>query len=246
MLNENARGQLTGLLEGRKCLVFGVANNRSIAWAIAKSCHDAGAKLALTYQNDVTRKRVIPLAQQLGAKFVLPCDVENPAELDAVFATIGEEWGRLDAVVHAIAFADRASLSARFADTTSRQFEAALRVSCYSLIDVARRCEKLMPNGGSIVTMTSYGSEKVLPNYNVMGVAKAALECSVRYLAADFGPHNIRVNAVSAGPVKTLSAGAIPSFNEILRWNQSQSFLRRNVAPEEIGNTAIYLLFRHE
>ncbi len=230
------------LMAGKRGLVMGVANNRSIAWGITKACADAGAELALTFQGDAMEKRVRPLAEQVGAKLVMPCDVTDSASLDAAFATLKEQWGALDFVVHAIAFSDKSELDGRYVDTSEENFKQTLLVSCYSLTAVAQRAEKLMADGGSILTLTYYGAEKVMPHYNVMGVAKAALEASVKYLAADLGKDGIRVNAISAGPIKTLAASGIGDFRYILKWNEYNAPLRRTVTIEDVGYSAVYLL----
>lgn len=232
----------SGLMVGKRGLIMGLANNRSIAWGIAKACANAGAELAFTFQGEALQKRVIPLAESLGSKLVLPCDVIDPASMDAVFETLKEEWGQLDFLVHAIAYSNKDELDGRYLDTTLENFTATMAISCYSLATLCQRAEKLMTNGGSIVTLTYYGSEKVIPHYNVMGVAKAALEASVRYLAVDMGRNNIRVNAVSAGPIKTLAASGIGDFRYILKWNELNSPLKRNVTIDEVGNTSLYLL----
>ena len=229
-------------MAGKRGLIMGVANNRSIAWGIAKACHGAGADIALTYQGDALKKRVIPLAEEIGSDTVLPCDVTDKASMDAVFAELEAKWGRLDFLVHAIAYADKNELDGRYVDTSEENFTKSLLISCYSFTALARRAEKLMTDGGAMVTLTYYGAEKVMPHYNVMGVAKAALEASVRYLAADLGRHNIRVNAISAGPIKTLAASGISDFRYILKWNEYNSALRRTVTIEEVGNSALYLL----
>ena len=221
---------------------MGVANNRSIAWGIAKACHEAGAEIALTYQGEALKKRVVPLADELGSKLVLPCDVTDKASMDAVFDELKRAWGGLDFLVHAIAFADKNELDGRYVDTSEENFTKSLLISCYSFTALAQRAEKLMNSGGSMLTLTYYGAEKVMPHYNVMGVAKAALEASVRYLAADLGKQAIRVNAISAGPIKTLAASGISDFRYILRWNEYNSALRRTVTIEEVGNSALYLL----
>jgi enoyl-[acyl-carrier protein] reductase I len=231
-----------GLMSGKRGLVMGVANNRSIAWGIARACRAQGAELALTYQGDALRKRVEPLAREIGGLVVGHCDVTDPPTIDAVFAVIREKWGALDFLVHAIAFSDREQLVGRYIDTTAENFSRTLLISCYSLTAVAQRAEKLMQNGGALLTLTYYGAEKWMPHYNVMGVAKAALEASVRYLAADLGTKRIRVNAISAGPIKTLAASGVADFRYILRWNEYNAPLRRNVTPEEVGDTAMYLL----
>jgi enoyl-[acyl-carrier protein] reductase I len=230
------------LMQGKRGLVMGVANNRSIAWGIAQACAAQGAELAFTYQGDALKKRVEPLASSLGSRFVLPCDVTDAASMDSVFATLGQEWGRLDFLVHAIAFSDKAELDGRYVDTTEKNFTQTMLISCYSFTALAQRAEKLMTNGGSMLTLTYYGAEKVMPHYNVMGVAKAALEASVRYLAADLGKKNIRVNAISAGPIKTLAASGIADFRYILKWNEYNSALRRTVTIEEVGGSGLYLL----
>jgi enoyl-[acyl-carrier protein] reductase I len=234
--------QPTALMAGKRGLVLGIANNRSIAWGIAKACAAHGAELALTYQGDALRKRVEPLAAELGAHVVGHCDVTEPATVDAVFAEVERLWGDLDFVVHAIAFSDKGELDGRYVDTTADNFTKTLLISCYSFTAVAQRAERLMGQGGSLLTLTYYGAEKWMPHYNVMGVAKAALEASVRYLAADLGEKNIRVNAVSAGPIKTLAASGIGDFRYILKWNELNSPLRRTVTIEEVGESALYLL----
>ena len=230
-----------GILTGKRGLIMGVANNRSIAWGIARAAHQHGAALALTYQGDALKKRVEPLARELDAAVVGHCDVTEAATMDAVFAEVGRLWGGLDFLVHAIAFSDKDELTGRYVDTSEGNFTKTLLVSCYSFTAVAQRAEKLMTNGGSLLTLTYYGAEKWMPHYNVMGVAKAALEASVRYLAADLGPKNIRVNAISAGPIKTLAASGIGDFRYILRWNEYNSPLRRTVTTDEVGDTAAYL-----
>jgi enoyl-[acyl-carrier protein] reductase I len=234
--------EASNLMRGKRGLILGVANNRSIAWGIAKACRAHGAELALTYQGDALKKRVAPLAEELGALVVGHCDVTEPATLDAAFAEIEARWGTLDFLVHAIAFSDKDELSGRYVDTTADNFAKTMMVSCYSFTAVARRAEKLMPQGGSLLTLTYYGAEKWMPHYNVMGVAKAALEASVRYLAADLGAKNIRVNAVSSGPIKTLAASGIGDFRYILKWNEHNAPLRRSVTIEEVGDTAVYFL----
>ena len=230
------------LMAGKRGLVMGVANSRSIAWGIAQACHAQGAEIAFTYQGDAILKRVTPLAQGIGSEHILPCDVTDDASMDAVFAKLQESWGSLDFLVHAIAFSDKAQLDGRYVETTEDNFTQTLLVSCYSLTALARRAEPLMTNGGAILTLTYYGAQKVMPHYNVMGVAKAALEASVRYLAADLGPQNIRVNAISAGPIKTLAASGIADFRYILKWNEYNSPLRRTVSSEEVGAAGFYLL----
>ncbi|HRO50610.1 MAG TPA: enoyl-ACP reductase FabI [Hyphomicrobium sp.] len=244
-MTETAPGaeQLAGtLMAGKRGLIMGVANNRSIAWGIAKAVVAQGAEVALTYQGDALKKRVQPLAAELGTSVVLPCDVTDKASVDALFAELERVWGRLDFLVHAIAFSDKNELDGRYVDTTEDNFTQTMLVSCYSLTALARRAEKLMTDGGSIITLTYYGAEKVMPHYNVMGVAKAALEASVRYLAADLGKNNIRVNAISAGPIKTLAASGIADFRYILRWNEYNSPLRRTVTLDDVGGSGVYLL----
>ena len=231
-----------GPLAGKRGLVLGVANNRSIAWGIAKACRDAGADLAFTYQGEALAKRVKPLAEELGAAVVGHCDVTEAATIDAVFAEIEKLWGKLDFVVHCIAFSDKDELSGRYIETSEGNFSKSLLISCYSFTAIAQRAEKLMSEGGSMLTLTYYGAEKWMPHYNVMGVAKAALEASVRYLAADLGEKAIRVNAISAGPIKTLAASGIGDFRYILRWNELNAPMRRTVTIEEVGESAVYLL----
>lgn len=232
-----------GLLAGKCGLVLGVANNRSIAWGIAKSAHAHGAKLAFSYQGDALKKRVEPLARELDAHVVGHCDVTDGASIDAVFAEAGRVFPQgIDFVVHCIAFSDKDELTGRYVETSEANFTKSLMISCYSFTAVAQRAEKLMPNGGSLLTLTYYGAEKWMPHYNVMGVAKAALEASVRYLAADLGPSKIRVNAISAGPIKTLAASGIGDFRYILKWNEYNAPLRRTVTIEEVGETASYLI----
>jgi enoyl-[acyl-carrier protein] reductase I len=232
----------SGLMRGKRGLIFGIANNRSLAYGIAKACADAGASLALTYQGDSLKKRVEPLAAELGAKVVGHCDVTDPATIDAVFSETDRQLGDLDFVVHAIAFSDRAQLDGRYVDTTADNFNSTLAISCYSFTAIAQRAEKRMPRGGAMLTLSYYGAEKWMPHYNVMGVAKAALEASVRYLAADLGPKNIRINAISAGPIKTLAASGIGDFRYILKWNEYNTPLRRNVTSEDVGASALYLM----
>jgi enoyl-[acyl-carrier protein] reductase I len=230
------------LMQGKRGLVMGVANNRSIAWGIAQAAHAQGAKLAFTYQGDALRKRVEPLAAELGASVVGHCDVTETATLDAAFAAVERDFGGLDFLVHAIAFSDKDQLTGRYVDTTAENFTKTLLISAYSLTAVAQRAERLMNAGGSILTLTYYGAEKVMPHYNVMGVAKAALEASVRYLAVDLGAKRIRVNAISAGPIKTLAASGIGDFRYILKWNELNAPLKRTVSIEEVGDAALYLL----
>ena len=231
-----------GILAGKRGVIMGVANNRSIAWGIAKAAHEAGAQLAFTYQGDALEKRVRPLAAELGADVVGHCDVTDASTIDAVFDTLAKNWGTIDFVVHCIAFSDKDELTGRYVETTEANFTKSLLISCYSFTAVAQRAEKLMTDGGSLLTLTYYGAENWMPHYNVMGVAKAALEASVRYLAADLGEKNIRVNAVSAGPIKTLAASGIGDFRYILKWNELNAPLRRTVTIEEVGETAAFLL----
>ena len=232
----------SGILAGKRGLVLGVANNRSIAWGIAKAAHEAGAELAFTFQGESLEKRVRPLAHELGARVLGDCDVTNTAALNAVFAEIERIWENLDFVVHCVAFSDKDQLTGRYIETTAENFSNTLLVSCYSFTAVAQRAEKLMPNGGAMLTLTYYGAEKWMPHYNVMGLAKAALESSVRYLAADLGERNIRVNAISAGPIKTLASSGVGDFRYILKWNEYNSPLRRTVTIEEVGESAAFLL----
>ena len=229
-------------MAGKKGLVMGVANERSIAWGIAKACHEHGAQLAFTFQGEALEKRVRPLANSVGAKIILPCDVTDPASIDAVFSEIAKSWGELDFLVHAIAFSNKDELRGRYLDTTPDNFQLTMNVSCYSFTAVAQRAVPLMKNGGSLLTLTYYGAERVIPHYNVMGIAKAALEASVRYLAADLGEQRIRVNAISAGPIKTLAFAGINDGRYILKWNELNSPLKRNITTEEVGNAGLYLL----
>jgi enoyl-[acyl-carrier protein] reductase I len=231
-----------GLMTGKRGLVMGVANDHSIAWGIAKMLAAHGASLAFTYQGEALGKRVKPLAQSLNSSLVLPCDVENLASVDAVFAALGREWGGLDFVVHAIAFSDKNELKGRYADTSRENFTRTMLVSCFSFTEIAKRAAALMSDGGAMITLTYGGSTRVMPNYNVMGVAKAALEASVRYLAADFGPRGIRVNAISAGPVRTLAGAGITDARLMFNYQQRHAPLRRTVSLEEIGGAALYLL----
>jgi enoyl-[acyl-carrier protein] reductase I len=234
--------QPAAIMAGKKGLIMGVANERSIAWGIAKATAAHGAELAFTYQGNALKKRVVPLAQSVGSSLVLPCDVTDEPSLDAVFSHLAEAWGELDFMVHAIAYADKDQLKGRYVDTTLDNFTQSLLVSCYSFTELCRRAEPLMRNGGSIVTLTYYGAERVMPHYNVMGVAKAALEASVRYLSVDLGQTAIRVNAISAGPIKTLAASGIGDFRYILKWNELNSPLKRNVTIDDVGSTGLYLL----
>ncbi len=231
-----------GLMKGKRGLIMGVANERSIAWGIAQTLAEAGAELAFTYQGETFKKRVVPLVESVHPALVLDCDVTDQASLDTVFAEIGRVWGGLDFVVHAVAFSDKDQLKGRYVDTTQDNFAMSLNISCFSFTAVAQRAEKLMNKGGSLVTLTYYGAEKVMPHYNVMGVAKAALEASVRYLAEDLGKHAIRVNSISAGPIKTLAAAGIGDFRYILKWNEYNAPLRRTVTTSEVGSAALFLL----
>ncbi|MEQ9574297.1 MAG: enoyl-ACP reductase FabI [Rhodospirillales bacterium] len=229
-------------MSGKKGLVMGVANDRSIAWGIAKAAHDQGAELAFTYQGDALLKRVAPLAASVGSDLVLPCDVTDMASVDAVFDAIAGKWGKLDFVIHAIAYSDKEELKGGYIDTTLDNFLKTMNISCYSFTAVAQRARKLMTDGGSLITLTYFGAERVMPHYNVMGVAKAALEASVRYLAEDLGKEGIRVNSLSAGPMKTLAASGIGDFRYILKWNEYNSPLRRNVTLEDVGGAGLYLI----
>ncbi|MEQ9116064.1 MAG: enoyl-ACP reductase FabI [Rickettsiales bacterium] len=230
------------ILKGKRGLVMGIANERSIAYGIARAAHAQGADLAFTYQGEALKKRIDPIAKELGSNLVYECDVTNPGSIDTLFEDLEKEWGSLDFIVHSIAFSNKEELKGKYVDTTMDNFLLTMNVSCYSLTAVVQRAHKLMKNGGSIITMTYYGAEKVMPHYNVMGVAKSALETSVQYLAMDLGPQNIRVNAISAGPIKTLAASGIGDFRYILKWNEYNSPLRRNTTTEEVGNTAAFLL----
>ncbi|MBL9030027.1 MAG: enoyl-ACP reductase FabI [Caedimonas sp.] len=229
-------------MAGRKGLIMGVANDHSLGWGIARTLASYGASLAFTYQGDTLKRRVEPLAESLGSSLVLPCDVSDEEQVEDVFKSLGRTWDSLDFVVHAIAFSDREELKGRYIDTSRRNFLNSLDISCYSFTSVCRHAAPLMSDGGSFLTLTYYGAEKVMPHYNVMGVAKAALESSIRYLAADLGGRNIRVNGISAGPVKTLAASGIGDFRYILRWNQYNAPLRRNISLEDVGKAALYLL----
>ncbi len=233
---------VTPLMSGKKGLIMGVANDRSIAWAIAKAAREQGAELAFTYQGEALLKRVTPLAASVGSAIVLPCDVSDLDSLDAVFAAVEKAWGRLDFVVHAIAYSDKEQLKGKYLDTTLDNFLHTMNISCFSFTAVCQRAARLMPEGGALLTLTYLGAERVMPHYNVMGVAKAALEASVRYLAEDLGKDNIRVNALSAGPMKTLAASGIGDFRYILKWNEYNSPLRRNVSPEDVGGAGLYLV----
>lgn len=231
-----------GLMAGKRGLMMGVANDRSLAWGIAKAVSEAGAALAFTYQGEALGRRVRPLAESLGSDLVVDADVTSEASLDALFAMVGERWGGLDFLVHAIAFSDRNELTGKYVQTTRDNFLRTLDVSCFSFTDLCRRAVPLMPRGGSLLTLTYSGAERVMPHYNVMGIAKAALEASVKYLAVDLGGDNIRVNAISAGPIKTLAAYGIGDFHYILKWNQLNSPLQRNTTIEDVGGAALYLL----
>tara|TARA_B100000676_G_scaffold235824_1_gene235594 strand:+ start:710 stop:1546 length:837 start_codon:yes stop_codon:yes gene_type:complete len=230
------------LMNKKRGLIMGVANERSIAWSIAKTAHEHGAELAFTYQGDALLKRVAPLADSIGSKILLPCDVNKDASIDNVFSELSEAWGTIDFVVHAIAYSDRDELKGKYVDTSKDNFSQTMLISCYSFTAVCNRAQKLMTNGGSLITLTYAGSERVMPHYNVMGVAKAGLEASVKYLAEDLGPKNIRVNALSPGPMKTLAASGVGDFRYILKWNQYNSPLRRNVTNEDVGGAGLYFL----
>jgi enoyl-[acyl-carrier protein] reductase I len=232
----------TGLMSGKRGLFMGVANDKSMAWGIAQACAAQGAEMAFSYQGEALGKRVRPLAEQIGVKLVLECDVTDSASVDAVFDTLKEEWGSIDFLVHAIGFSDKNELRGRYVDTSRDNFLMSMDISVYSFTAVAQRAEKMMNPGGSMLTLTYYGAEKVMPHYNVMGVAKAALEASVRYMAEDLGKDNIRVNAISAGTIKTLAASGIGDFRYIMKWNELNSPLRRNVTIEDVGKSALYLL----
>jgi enoyl-[acyl-carrier protein] reductase I len=234
--------EASGLMRGKRGLILGVANQRSLAWGIAKACRAHGADVGFTYQGEALKKRVEPLAKEVGARMLGHCDVTEPASIDAVFAAAQKAWGSIDFVVHAIAFSDKTELNGRYVDTTADNFSRTLAVSCYSFVAIAQRAEKLMPNGGSLLTLTYYGAEKWIPHYNVMGIAKSALETSVRYLAADLGSKKIRVNAISSGPIKTLAAAGIGDFRYILGWTEHNAPLRRTVTTDEVGDAAVYLL----
>jgi len=232
----------SGLMKGKRGLVMGVANERSIAWGIAEALHKAGAELAFTYQGDAFKKRVTPLVAPLNPAALIDCDVSNQGSIDAAFDELKTKWDSIDFLVHAIAFSDKEQLKGRYVDTTPDNLRMTMDISCYSFTAVANRAEKMMPNGGAMVTLTYYGAEKVMPHYNVMGVAKAALEASVRYLAEDLGKQKITVNAISAGPIRTLAASGIGDFRYMLRWNEYNSPLRRLVTTGEVGNAALFLL----
>lgn len=233
---------MTGLMAGKRGLIMGLANDKSLAWGISKALHAQGAELAFSYQGDALAKRVRPLAEEVGSDFLIDCDVSDMAKLDAAFDEIKTRWGKLDFVVHAIGFSDKNELRGKYVDTSLENFLLTMNISAYSFVAVARRARELMAEGGSLLTLSYYGAEKVIPHYNVMGVAKAALETSVKYLAMDLGPENIRVNAISAGPIKTLAASGIGDFRYILKWNELNSPLRRNVTIDDVGGAGLYLL----
>jgi len=234
---------MTGLMHGKRGLIMGLANDKSLAWGIAQKLHEHGAELAFSYQGEALEKRVRPLAASLGSDFLIECDVSDMAALDTAFETLAARWPTIDFIVHAIGFSDKNELRGQYVDTSLENFLMTMNISAYSLVAVTKRAAAMMPeSGGSIVTLTYYGAEKVIPHYNVMGVAKAALETSVQYLANDLGPRNIRVNAVSAGPIKTLAASGIGDFRYILKWNELNSPLRRNVTIEDVGGAGLYLL----
>ncbi|CAH0348702.1 Enoyl-[acyl-carrier-protein] reductase [NADH] FabI [Sphingobium sp. CECT 9361] len=235
-------GNTGTLMQGKRGLIMGLANDKSLAWGIAKALHAQGAELAFSYQGEALEKRVRPLAEQVGSDFLIPCDVSDMALLDATFATLKERWGTIDFIVHAIGFSDKNELRGKFYDTSLDNFLMTMNISAYSFVAVAKRARELMPDGGSLLTLSYYGAEKVIPHYNVMGVAKAALETSVKYLAMDMGPENIRVNAISAGPIKTLAASGIGDFRYILKWNEYNSPMRRNVTIDDVGGAGLYLL----
>ncbi|KMW56680.1 Enoyl-[acyl-carrier-protein] reductase [NADH] [Candidatus Rhodobacter oscarellae] len=230
------------LMAGKRGLIMGLANDKSIAWGIAKALADAGAELAFSYQGEALKKRVDPLAAQLGSDFVVECDVANAESIDALFTALQERWGKIDFVVHAIGFSDKNELRGRYVDTSPENFAMTMDISVYSFTAVCQRAAALMPDGGSLLTLTYYGAERVMPHYNVMGVAKAALEASVRYIAEDLGKDGIRCNSISAGPIKTLAASGIGDFRYIMKWNEYNSPLRRNVTTNDVGNSALYLL----
>jgi enoyl-[acyl-carrier protein] reductase I len=232
----------SGLMAGKKGLIMGVANNRSIAWNIAKAVSNEGAELAFTYQGDALLKRINPLAESIGSDFIMPCDVTDSTSIERVFNKIQKKWGKLDFLLHGIAFSNKDELTGKYLDTTATNFTQTMQISCYSFTEICQKAQPLMTDGGSLLTLTYAGSERVMPHYNVMGVAKAALEASVRYLAEDLGSQNIRVNALSAGPMKTLAASGIGDFRYILKWNEHNSPLRRNVSPDDVGGSGMYLL----
>ncbi len=230
------------LMKGKRGLIMGVANKMSLAWGISEALHDAGADLAFSFQGEALEKRVRPLAESVGSKLVIPCDVSDQASIDALFEVLKKEWGTFDFVVHAIGFSDKNELRGRYSDTSRANFLMTMDISCYSFTAIARAAQPMMNKGGSLLTLTYYGAEKVMPHYNVMGVAKAALETSVKYLARDLGDDGIRVNAISAGPIKTLAASGIGDFRYILKWNELNSPLRRNVTIEDVGKAGLYFL----
>ena len=233
---------MAGLMTGKRGLIMGLANDRSLAWGIAKALHGQGAEMAFSYQGEALERRVRPLAEQVGSDFLIECDVSNDAAMDVAFATLAERWPTIDFLVHAIGFSDKNELRGQYVDTSLDNFLLTMNISAYSLVAVTRRARPMMPRGGSVLTLSYYGAEKVVPHYNVMGVAKAALETSVKYLAMDLGPENIRVNAISAGPIKTLAASGIGDFRYILKWNELNSPLRRNVTIEDVGGAGLYML----
>jgi len=233
---------MTGLMQGKRGLIMGLANDKSLAWGIAKQLHEHGAELAFSYQGEALEKRVRPLAASLGSDFLIECDVSDMTALDQTFETLKARWPTIDFIVHAIGYSDKNQLRGKFYDTTLDNFLMTMNISAYSLVAVTKRAMEMMPNGGSILTLTYYGAEKVVPHYNVMGVAKAALETSVKYLANDCGPQGVRVNAISAGPIKTLAASGIGDFRYILKWNELNSPLRRNVTIEDVGGAGLYFL----
>ncbi|MBO7257786.1 MAG: SDR family oxidoreductase [Alphaproteobacteria bacterium] len=231
-----------GIMQGKRGLIMGVANDHSIAWGIAKQLADAGAEIAFTYQGEALEKRIKPLAASVGSDITIPCDVLDPVSMDNVFSTLKQKWGKIDFVVHAIAFSDKNELKGRYVDTSVANFSNSMLISCYSFTDVCRRAAEIMPDGGACLTLTYLGAERYLPNYNVMGVAKAALEASVHYIAFDLGHQNIRVNAISAGPIRTLAAAGIGDFRQILGWTENNSALCRNVTIEDVGGAGLFLL----
>ena len=231
-----------GIMDGKRGLIMGVANKQSMAWGIAQACSEQGAEMAFSYQGDALKKRVGPLAESIGCDIILECDVNNEESMDKLFSDLENKWGKIDFVVHAIGFSDKNELRGRYVDTTAENFRMTMDISVYSFTAVAQRAEKIMNEGGSMLTLTYYGAEQVMPHYNVMGVAKAALEASIKYLAEDLGKDGIRVNAISAGPVKTLAASGIGDFRYILKWNELNSPLRRNINIDDVGKSAMYLL----
>jgi enoyl-[acyl-carrier protein] reductase I len=233
---------MTGLMQGKRGLIMGLANDKSLAWGIARKLHEHGAELAFSYQGEALEKRVRPLAESLNSDFLIDCDVADMAALDTAFAALAARWPTIDFIVHAIGFSDKTELRGKFVDTSLENFLMTMNISAYSLVAVTRRAAAMMPDGGAVLTLSYYGAEKVIPHYNVMGLAKAALETGVKYLANDLGPDNIRVNAISAGPIQTLAARGIGDFNYILKWNQLNAPLRRNVTIEDVGGGALYLL----